>query len=58
VPGRAVSSNDGMTRDGESSSCKLPGNITPGEILAEEFLVPMGITEYRLARHLGFSADE
>lgn len=25
----------------------------PGEILREEFLIPMGITQYRLARNLG-----
>jgi antitoxin HigA-1 len=27
----------------------------PGEILAEEFLVPMGITPYRLAKEIGVS---
>ena len=27
-------------------------NITPGEILQEEFLVPMGISQYRLAKEL------
>ena len=27
--------------------------IPPGEILAEEFLVPLGITQYRLARDIG-----
>ena len=32
---------------------KLLGNITPGEILAEEFLKPMGITQYRLAKDIG-----
>ena len=26
---------------------------TPGEILLEEFLVPMGITQYRLAKEIG-----
>src|SRR5436190_11588641 len=31
---------------------KLLGNITPGEILAEEFLKPMGITQYRLAKDI------
>ena len=25
-------------------------NITPGEILQEEFLIPMGISQYRLAK--------
>jgi addiction module HigA family antidote len=32
---------------------KLLANITPGEILAEEFLVPMRITQYRLAKDIG-----
>lgn len=32
---------------------KLVANITPGEILQEEFLRPMGITQYRLARDIG-----
>lgn len=27
----------------------------PGEILLEEFLVPMGITQYRLAKEIGVS---
>ena len=31
---------------------RLP-NITPGEILGEEFLIPMGITAYRLAKDTG-----
>ena len=31
---------------------RLP-NITPGEILQEEFLVPMRITAYRLAKDTG-----
>lgn len=32
---------------------KLLSNITPGEILDEEFLKPMSITQYRLARDIG-----
>jgi addiction module HigA family antidote len=32
---------------------KLLMNITPGEILLEEFLKPMRITQYRLAKHIG-----
>ncbi len=32
---------------------KLLSNITPGEILNEEFLTPMGITHYRLAKDIG-----
>jgi addiction module HigA family antidote len=31
---------------------KLLANITPGEILDEEFLKPMGITQYRLAKDI------
>ena len=31
---------------------KLP-NIHPGTVLNEEFLVPMGITAYRLAKDIG-----
>jgi addiction module HigA family antidote len=30
--------------------------IHPGEILNEEFLVPMGISQYRLAKDIGVSA--
>ena len=33
---------------------KLPP-IHPGEILLEEFLKPMGITQYRLAKEIGVS---
>lgn len=31
---------------------KLPP-IHPGEVLLEEFLLPMGITQYRLAKEIG-----
>jgi addiction module HigA family antidote len=31
--------------------------VTPGELLREEFLVPMGITKYRLAKELGVPAQ-
>ena len=34
---------------------RLP-NIHPGEVLLEEFLNPMGITRYRLAKALGVPA--
>ncbi|MBI3098259.1 MAG: HigA family addiction module antidote protein [Planctomycetes bacterium] len=27
--------------------------VTPGELLLEEFLIPMGLTQYRLAREIG-----
>ncbi len=32
---------------------KVLANITPGEILAEDFLKPMGLSQYRLARDIG-----
>jgi len=30
--------------------------VTPGELLYEEFMIPMGITKYRLAKEIGVSA--
>ena len=35
-----------------SRSTKLP-NIRPGEVLREEFLIPLGISQYRLAKEIG-----
>ena len=31
--------------------------ITPGELLNEEFLLPMGISKYRLAKEIGVPAQ-
>ncbi|MFM1896362.1 MAG: addiction module antidote protein HigA family [Pseudomonadota bacterium] len=31
--------------------------VTPGELLKEEFLEPMGITNYRLAKEIGVPAQ-
>jgi addiction module HigA family antidote len=31
--------------------------VHPGEILSEEFLLPLGITKYRLAKDTGMPAD-
>jgi addiction module HigA family antidote len=31
--------------------------VTPGELLLEEFLLPMGISRYRLAKELGVPAQ-
>ena len=31
--------------------------VTPGELLREEFLVPMGVTKYRLAKEIGVPAQ-
>jgi addiction module HigA family antidote len=30
--------------------------VTPGELLLEEFLLPMGISQYRLAKEIGVPA--
>jgi addiction module HigA family antidote len=35
---------------------KLLANITPGEILEEDFLKPMSITQYRLAKDISVPA--
>ncbi len=32
---------------------KLKANIHPGEILVEEFLIPMKLTAYRLSKEIG-----
>ena len=34
----------------------IMSSIHPGEILSEEFLGPMGITQYRLAKSIGVDA--
>ena len=31
--------------------------VTPGELLQEEFLTPMGVTKYRLAKEIGVPAQ-
>ena len=31
--------------------------VTPGELLNEEFMKPMGITKYRLAKEIGVPAS-
>ena len=31
--------------------------VTPGELLRDEFLVPLGITKYRLAKEIGVPAQ-
>ena len=44
-----------MRRDSDGEDRKL-APIHPGEILAEEFLHPLGVTQYRLARAIGVDA--
>ena len=36
---------------------KLLDPVTPGELLKEEFLVPLGISQYRLAKETGIPAQ-
>lgn len=35
---------------------KLLANITPGEVLEEDFLKPMGLSQYRLAKDISVPA--
>jgi addiction module HigA family antidote len=35
---------------------KVLSNITPGEILEEDFLKPLGLSQYRLAKDISVSA--
>ena len=44
-----------MTTQARDAANTLP-SIHPGEILAEEFLQPMEITQYRLAKAIGVDA--
>ena len=44
-----------MTKAIASGDAKLPP-IHPGEILKEEFLRPLGVTQYRLAQGIGVDA--
>ena len=39
------------------SDSKMLPPVTPGEILLEEFLKPMGISQYRLAKEIGVPAQ-
>jgi len=36
---------------------ETPSNVTPGELLLEEFLKPMAISQYRLAKEIGVPAQ-
>lgn len=44
-----------ITGDEVVADLLLP--VTPGELLKEEFLVPMGISQYRLAKETGIPAQ-
>ncbi|MCX6461963.1 MAG: HigA family addiction module antitoxin [Actinobacteria bacterium] len=40
-----------------SKSATLLDPVTPGELLWEEFMVPMGLSRYRLAKEIGVPAQ-
>ena len=42
----------GLSEDGLQGRERLP-NIYPGDVLREDFLEPLGITPYRLAKRIG-----
>lgn len=52
-PGNRSEKLRGDLGDGMASSTLLP--IHPGEVLSEEFLGPMGISQYRLAKDISVS---
>ena len=41
----------------EKTDINLIDPITPGELLNEEFLLPLGITKYRIAKEIGVPAQ-
>jgi len=46
-----------MAKTAKTKRKRVPANaVHPGEILREEFMVPMGLTSYRLAKELNLPA--
>jgi addiction module HigA family antidote len=41
----------------EKTDINLIDPVTPGELLNEEFLLPLGITKYRIAKEIGVPAQ-
>lgn len=41
----------------ETAAINIIEPVTPGELLKEEFLLPLGITKYRIAKEIGVSAQ-
>ena len=39
------------------SRVKRLDSVTPGELLLEEFMIPMGVTAYRLAKEINVPAQ-
>ena len=46
-----------ITTHDEISNTELLPPITPGELLKEEFLIPLGISQHRLAKETGIPAQ-
>lgn len=47
------------SRSATTTRIRLPGNrrpTHPGEMLLEEFLIPMGVSQTEFAKHLGWTA--
>ena len=44
------------TRQSRASTSRLD-SVTPGELLEEEFMIPLGITAYRLAKEINVPAQ-
>jgi addiction module HigA family antidote len=44
------------TRQSKASTRRLD-SVTPGELLEEEFMIPLGITAYRLAKEINIPAQ-
>lgn len=45
-----------VSRQSKASSRHLD-SVTPGELLLEEFMIPMGVTAYRLAKEINVPAQ-
>jgi len=41
----------------DKASAKRLSSVTPGELLLEEFMIPMGVTAYRLAKEINVPAQ-
>ncbi len=41
----------------DKASAKRLDSVTPGELLLEEFMIPMGVTAYRLAKEINVPAQ-
>lgn len=41
----------------DKTSAKRLDSVTPGELLLEEFMIPMGVTAYRLAKEINVPAQ-